>query len=105
MAETTLQYIWERYADLFITFAERTDFERVLGVVDNAVNSAVSDDTGVLAKLMVLSDAEEGIKAFADFYRKHIPPTVVNNLAEDLRWLINKGRETTTILWLEAVKK
>ncbi|MEM3122664.1 MAG: hypothetical protein QW756_01105 [Nitrososphaerota archaeon] len=105
MAETALQYIWERYADLFITFAERTDFERVLGVVDNAVNSAVSDDTGVLAKLMVLSDVEEGIKAFADFYKKHIPANVVNNLAEDLRWVVEKARETATVLWLEGQRK
>ncbi|MEM3095433.1 MAG: hypothetical protein QXV62_00350, partial [Nitrososphaerota archaeon] len=80
-------------------------FERVLGVVDNAVNSAVSDDTGVLAKLMVLSDAEGAVEIFAGFYRKHIPPTVVNNLAEDLRWILQKARETATILWLEGQRK
>ncbi|MEM0482495.1 MAG: hypothetical protein QXM16_06395 [Nitrososphaerota archaeon] len=101
----TLQHIRERYADFFTTFAERADFERVLEVVDNAVNTAFSDDTGVLAKLMVLSYAERAVEAFVDFYRKHIPPTVVNNLAEDLRWVVERARETATVLWLEGKRK
>ncbi|MEM3095498.1 MAG: hypothetical protein QXV62_00680 [Nitrososphaerota archaeon] len=105
MAETALQYIWERYAEFFGFPGDGMGFERVLGVVDNAVNTALSNDVGVIARLMTLSDAERAVEAFTDFHRRYIPATVVNNLAEDLRWILQKARETATILWLEEQRK
>jgi len=54
---------------------------------------------------MVLSDAERAVEVFADFYRRCIPPTIVNNLAEDLKWVVEKARETATVLWLEGQKR
>ncbi|MEM4375071.1 MAG: hypothetical protein QXI97_08795 [Nitrososphaerota archaeon] len=102
MAENTLQYIWERYADFFESPGIKVDFDRILDTVDCAVAQAV-DNTGVIAKLMTLSDAENAVETFTDFHRRHIPATVVNNLAEDLRWILQKARETATILWLEEV--
>ncbi|MEM2832376.1 MAG: hypothetical protein QXT16_06995 [Candidatus Caldarchaeum sp.] len=105
MSETAVEKIRNRYADFFTTFAERTDFQRVLEIVDNATNTAVSDDVAVIGKLIVLSDAERAVDAFADFYRRILPPTIVNNLSEDLKWVLNKARETATVLWLEGQRK
>ncbi|MEM1980905.1 MAG: hypothetical protein QW137_09945 [Candidatus Caldarchaeum sp.] len=59
----------------------------------------------IITKLVSLTDADSAVNAFADFYRKHIPPTVVNNLSEDLKWILNKARETATVLWLEGQRK
>ncbi|MEM2484332.1 MAG: hypothetical protein QXR26_03610 [Candidatus Caldarchaeum sp.] len=59
----------------------------------------------MIGKLIVLSDAEKAVDAFANFYRRILPPTIVNNLSEDLKWVLNKARETATILWLQGVRK
>ncbi|MEM4286565.1 MAG: hypothetical protein QXL65_02140 [Candidatus Caldarchaeum sp.] len=50
---------------------------------------------------MTFSDVEKSIDSSADFYRRYIPPTVVNNLAEDLRWVLEKAREIAILIWLE----
>ncbi|MEM0350114.1 MAG: hypothetical protein QXD24_08065 [Candidatus Caldarchaeum sp.] len=105
MSETAVEKIRDRYSCFFDGLAERADFQRVLEVVENAVNTAVSDDVAVIGKLIVLSDAEKAVDAFAGFYRRILPPTIVNNLAEDLKWVLNKARETATVLWLEGQRK
>ncbi|MEM4417085.1 MAG: hypothetical protein QXD32_03410, partial [Nitrososphaerota archaeon] len=102
MPETALESIRDRYADLFILAGDKAEFERLIEAVDNAVNTSISDDVGVIAKFMALTNAEKTIDSFADFYRRYIQPTVVNNLSEDLRWVLEKVRETATILWLEG---
>ncbi|MEM4288133.1 MAG: hypothetical protein QXV97_04935 [Candidatus Caldarchaeum sp.] len=55
-------------------------------------------DTGIITKLTVLSDAERSVDDFAGFYRRILPPTVVNNLAGDLRWPVETARETIITL-------
>ncbi|MEM0441510.1 MAG: hypothetical protein QXS50_05040 [Candidatus Caldarchaeum sp.] len=104
MSKTSLEHIVNRYTEFFESPGDRMEFEKVVEVVDNAVNTAVSNDVGVIGKFIVFSDAEKSIESFADF-RRYIPATVVNNLAEDLRWVLAKARETATILWMEENKK
>jgi len=103
-SKTSLEYITNRYSGFFDGLAERADFQRVLEVVENAVNTAVSDDVAVIGKLIVLSDAEKAVDAFAGFYRRILPPTIVNNLAEDLRWVVEKAREAAATLWLQGMR-
>lgn len=105
MSKTSLEHIVNRYTEFFESPGDRMEFEKVVEVVDNAVNTAVSNDVGVIGKFIVFSDAEKDIEAFADFYRRYIPTPVVNNLAADLRWIIQKARETATILWMEGQRK
>ncbi|MEM1976150.1 MAG: hypothetical protein QW074_08720 [Candidatus Caldarchaeum sp.] len=104
MSKTSLEKIRDRYADFFELPGDRMVFEKIVELIDNMVDTAVSD-IGVITKLMVLSDAERAVEVFADFYRRCIPPTIVNNLAEDLKWVVEKARETATVLWLEGQRK
>ncbi|MEM1953241.1 MAG: hypothetical protein QW299_07940 [Candidatus Caldarchaeum sp.] len=102
-SKTSLEYITDRYSGFFDGL-ERTDFQKVLEVVENAVNTAVSEKP-LIIKLMTISDAERTVDSFADVYKKLLPPTVVVNLAADLNWILEQARTTIIILWMEANNK
>ncbi|MEM1952655.1 MAG: hypothetical protein QW299_04915 [Candidatus Caldarchaeum sp.] len=103
-SKTSLEYITNRYSGFFDGLAERTDYQKVLEVVENAVNTAVSEKP-LIIKLMTISDAERTVNSFADVYKKLLPPTVVVNLAADLNWILEQARTTIIILWTEANNK
>jgi len=88
---TAIEDIRQRYMEFFEEVGAKADFEKLIEKVEVTIEYCVND-ANLLAKLMSVKEAEEAVDEITEYYRRHLPSNILNNLRADLNWLLERAK-------------